>query len=339
MPLASSCSWPSTVTLSGTSRSFSLRRVAVTTMASSSWAPPGWDRDSSAWPVACARAETGKASNVATYADATRRLAMRIPSQGLPVKHESVPGYCKAETALSTLTHGCVNIFSGPETAFGSGACCCTATIRRRPVAPAQARPVRTHAYGMAHGIAAVHAGDARTERRPCRRHEGCASAEDDGLVAVEQDAVLDVAAHRTCQHLRFDVAADADQVARGHGVVHPGHVLLDDRALVQVRGHVVRGGADDLDPARVRLVVGLGALEAGQEAVVDVDRAPGQRLAHARREDLHVARQHHQVDPFALDQVQDRLLLPRAVAVVHRQVVERHAVGGGERGEVGVVG
>src|SRR5690606_28963242 len=89
-----------------------LRRVAVTTMASSSWAPPGWDRDSSAWLVACARAETGKASNVATYADAIRRLAMRIPSQGLPVKHESVPGYCKAGRVVSTLTHDCVNIFS-----------------------------------------------------------------------------------------------------------------------------------------------------------------------------------------------------------------------------------
>src|SRR5690606_3774101 len=90
-------------------------------------------RDSSAWLVACARAETGKTSNVATYADAIRRLAMRIPSQGLPVKHESVPGYCKAGRVVSTLTHDCVNIFPCAETASGSGACCCTATIRRRP--------------------------------------------------------------------------------------------------------------------------------------------------------------------------------------------------------------
>src|SRR5690606_33775465 len=117
----------------------------------------------------------------------------------LPVKHESVPGYCKAETALSTLTHGCVNIFSGPETAFGSGACFCTATIRRRPVAPAQARPVRTHAYAMAHGIAAVlPATPARNGAPAGARKAALASAEDDGLVAVEQDAVLDVAAHRT---------------------------------------------------------------------------------------------------------------------------------------------
>jgi DNA-binding IclR family transcriptional regulator len=32
--------------------------------------------------------------------------------------------------------------------------------------------------------------------------------------------------------------------------VVHPDHVLLDDRALVQVRGYVVGGGAGQFDAA-----------------------------------------------------------------------------------------
>ena len=88
-----------------------------------------------------------------------------------------------------------------------------------------------------------------------------------------------------------------------------------------------------------MRLVVGLGALEAGQEAVVDVDRASSQGLAQPRRKDLHVTRQHHQVDALALDQVDNRLLLAVAVGRVHRQVLERHAVGPGQRGEVGMVG
>ena len=67
-------------------------------------------------------------------------------------------------------------------------------------------------------------------------------------------------------------------------GVVGPFHVLLDDRTFVEVGGHVVGGGADQLHAAVVRLVVGLGALEAGQEGVVDVDRAAGQLRAQVVR-------------------------------------------------------
>jgi hypothetical protein len=55
--------------------------------------------------------------------------------------------------------------------------------------------------------------------------------------------------------------------------VIDPLDVLLDDRAFVEVGGDVVRGGADQLHATRMGLVVRLGALEAGQEAVVDVDR------------------------------------------------------------------
>ena len=54
-------------------------------------------------------------------------------------------------------------------------------------------------------------------------------------------------------------------------GVRGPGDVLLDDRTLVQIGRDVVGGGADELDTAVVRLVVGLGALEAGQEGVVNI--------------------------------------------------------------------
>ena len=45
-----------------------------------------------------------------------------------------------------------------------------------------------------------------------------------------------------------------------------------------------MRGGADQLDAARVRLMIGLGALEAGQERVVDVDAAPAAAWRRARR-------------------------------------------------------
>ena len=72
------------------------------------------------------------------------------------------------------------------------------------------------------------------------------------------------------------------DLVGRAR-MVHARHVLLDDRALVEIGRHVVRGGADQLDAARMGLRVRPRALEAGQEAVVDVDRAAGQLRAAAR--------------------------------------------------------
>ena len=72
--------------------------------------------------------------------------------------------------------------------------------------------------------------------------------------------------------------------------------VLVDDRALVEVARDIMRGGADQLDAALVRLVVGPRALEARQERVVDVDAAPGQLCRHLVRQDLHVARQHHEI-------------------------------------------
>src|SRR3546814_10895371 len=68
---------------------------------------------------------------------------------------------------------------------------------------------------------------------------------------------------------------------------------LFDDRSLVKIAGHEMRGRADQLDPAFVRAVIGAGALEAGQEAVMDVDAARREPRGHVRRQYLHVAREH----------------------------------------------
>ncbi len=102
--------------------------------------------------------------------------------------------------------------------------------------------------------------------------------------------------------------------------------------------GHVVGGGADQLHAPVVRLVVGLGALEAGQEAVVDVDRPAGQLVTQVIRQHLHVAGQHHQLGPFGLDDLE---LLGFGLGLggrSHRDVVERHVVAGGQLVEVAVV-
>ena len=54
--------------------------------------------------------------------------------------------------------------------------------------------------------------------------------------------------------------------------MIHAHNVLLDDRTLVEVTRDEVGRSADDLDPARVRLLVRVCALEAGQKRVMDVD-------------------------------------------------------------------
>ena len=61
-------------------------------------------------------------------------------------------------------------------------------------------------------------------------------------------------------------------------------HVLLDDRPFVEIRGHVMGGGADQLHAARIRLMIGFCALEAGQERVMNVDAPACQFGAEAVR-------------------------------------------------------
>src|SRR5689334_8476068 len=86
------------------------------------------------------------------------------------------------------------------------------------------------------------------------------------GFPAVQDDAILEVVAQRARQHAPLDVAALADQIGRRIAMADPLNVLLDDRPLVEVTGHIMRGGADHLDTALVRLVIGPRALEARQE-------------------------------------------------------------------------
>lgn len=114
---------------------------------------------------------------------------------------------------------------------------------------------------------------------------------------------------------------------------------LLNDGPLVQVRRDKVRRGANDLHPALVRLVVRLGALEGRQEAVVDVDDAARHGLAERRREHLHVAREHDELDAVLPHEVEHPRLLLRLGVLCDGEVVELDAVRGGEGLVVGVVG
>ena len=84
---------------------------------------------------------------------------------------------------------------------------------------------------------------------------------------------MLGVPPYRARERLCLGSATLLHELFRGAVVTHRGHGLVDDRAFVEVAGHIVRGGADEFDTAGMRLVVRPGPLEGGQERVVDVDR------------------------------------------------------------------
>jgi hypothetical protein len=90
-------------------------------------------------------------------------------------------------------------------------------------------------------------------------------------------------ALHRAGEHHALHVAAEAGHLVGAHGVIDAGHVLLDDRALIEIARGVVGGRADELDAAGVGLVIGARALEGREEAVVDVDHRGAPRSGSPR--------------------------------------------------------
>ena len=72
------------------------------------------------------------------------------------------------------------------------------------------------------------------------------------------------VPANSTRQHLTLDIQTQGRQRFRIHGVVGSGNILLNDGTFVQISGHIVGGCTNQLDATVMRLVIGLGALEAG---------------------------------------------------------------------------
>ena len=101
---------------------------------------------------------------------------------------------------------------------------------------------------------------------------------------------------YRTSQHAAFDVPTLTNQILGSVLMADAFDVLLDDGTLVEIRGNIMGGGADQFYAARVGLMVGLGALEARQEAVMDVDAATGKEGSEIVRQDLHVAGKHDQI-------------------------------------------
>ncbi len=109
-------------------------------------------------------------------------------------------------------------------------------------------------------------------------------TSEDDGLVAVLDDAVLAVPPHGTGQGGAFDVGAQSRQVPDRVAVIDPDDVLLDDRPVVEFFGHVVSSRADELDSSLLSPPVRGGADERRQEGVVDIDHRAADLVEELRR-------------------------------------------------------
>ncbi len=80
---------------------------------------------------------------------------------------------------------------------------------------------------------------------------------------------------------------------------------LLDDRTFIKLCRDEVRGRANELHSAVMRLLVGTSASEAWKEGVVDVDDSSGQLSAQVLTENLHVTGQHDNVHVVRLGQAQ----------------------------------
>lgn len=174
-----------------------------------------------------------------------------------------------------------------------------------------------------------------RPRQYPCER---ASAREDDRSVAVHEDAALRMEADGLCEDAAFHVLAERHHVGRGVGVGDAGDVLLDDRALVEVSGHVVGGRADQLDAALVGLRVGARTLEGGQEGVVNVDDAALHGAADLVGEDLHVARQDDELNILGGDEVEELALRLGLRVLRDGDVEEGDAVELGDGRQVRVV-
>ncbi|MNS91893.1 hypothetical protein D3C72_1260050 [compost metagenome] len=130
-----------------------------------------------------------------------------------------------------------------------------------------------------------------------------------------------------TRQNLRFHITAERYVIFRALGMGDAHRVLLDDRAFVEIGGDVMRRCADKLHAALIGLLVGVCALEARQERVVDVDDLARHLAAEVIGQNLHVTGQHHEFRAARFDQVHQLRFGLRLVLLRHLDVVEGNVV------------
>jgi len=74
------------------------------------------------------------------------------------------------------------------------------------------------------------------------------------------------VQAHGTAEHRAFEVASLADHVFDGIAMGDASYFLFDDWTFIEIHGHIVARGSDQLHPTQKGLMVGLRADEGGKK-------------------------------------------------------------------------
>ena len=118
----------------------------------------------------------------------------------------------------------------------------CRLAMRRRPRQQApRAEPSARDSHAGHTGGAARAVPSPHTRRRVAsRRIPSARLLEHDGAVVEDDDAVLEVRAHRARQHHALQVLPLADHVGHRVAVRDARHVLLDNRPRIQLRRRVV---------------------------------------------------------------------------------------------------
>lgn|SRR6266487_1024935 len=153
---------------------------------------------------------------------------------------------------------------------------------------------------------------------------------ENDRLIFVDEYPVLRIHAHGLGQDAAFDIAALAHQVIGAITMVAMDDILRDNWSFIQAIGDVMCGCPNQLDAALERTLVGIGADEGGQEAMMNIDDLVWIGIDEEWLQDLHIAREDQEVD-FVLDESEDALLVCFARLLCDRKIVVGHVVHAGE--------
>jgi len=140
----------------------------------------------------------------------------------------------------------------------------------------------------------------------------------------IHLERAVEVEPDRLDQRLGLQGLAAGLHLLDGRPVGHVERPLGDDRPLIEISRHVVGRDAGDADALLAGLAVGRRAGKRREQRGVDVDDAVLVAKDHLGAEDAHVPRQHHQVDPALVEDVEQPLLVgapPGVADVVERDV------------------